>query len=130
MQKEELIMLHQKWKKQNRNKKIVEVIFTIMVILITIGFCKSYYSTKTYTVIVTDKNIKNARNTSQYLVFTKLESGETKTFAISDNLIKWRWNSSDVYAEIEVGKTYQLEVIGWRVPILSRYENIIKFSPQ
>lgn len=125
-------MQHEEWekfvKRQKRKKRIIEVVFIIMVILITIPLCKSYYGVKTYTVIVTDKDVQNNRKKSKYLVFTKLEDGETKTFSIEDSLAKWRWNSSDVYAEIEVGQTYQIEVIGWRIPIMSKYENIMKFS--
>ncbi len=104
------------------------VIVALLAIIIAVPLCSSYYSTKTYTVTVTDKDVKNYNNSSKFLVFTKLENGETKTFNIQDSFFKWRWNSSDVYADIEIGKTYEIEVIGWRIPFLSEYENIMTFS--
>ncbi len=115
--------------RRSSKKWIIGVVIVILLaIFIAIPFYSSYYSTKTYTVTVTDKDIKNYSDSSKYLVFTKLENGETRTFTIVDSLVKWRWNSSDVYADIEVGETYEFEVIGLRIPILSAYENIMTFS--
>ena len=109
-------------------KRITGIIIIVMAIIIAVPLCLSYYSTKTYTVTVTDKDIKNYNKSSKYLVFTELENGETKTFCIEDSLVKWRWNSSDSYADIKIGETYEIEVIGWRIPLFSDYENIITFS--
>lgn len=100
----------------------------VITILIAIPCCKSYYSEKTYTVTVTDKDIKNYDSSSKFLVFTKTEDGETRVFSMEDTLIKGRWNTADDYAEIEVGETYTFTVIGWRIPFLSEYENIIEFQ--
>ena len=115
--------------RRSSKKWIIRVVIVILLaIFIAALFGHSYYSTKTYTVTVTDKDIKNYSDSSKYLVFTKLENGETKTFSIEDDLFRWRWNSSDVYADIEVGETYEIEAIGWRIPFLSKYENIMTFS--
>lgn len=99
-----------------------------IVILIAIPCCKSYYSEKTYTATVTDKDIKNYSSSSKFLVFTKTEDGTTKVFSMEDTLIKGRWNTADDYAEIEIGETYTFTVIGWRIPFMSEYENIIEFQ--
>ena len=106
----------------------VTIALIIIAVLFSIPLFLSYYSTKTYTVTVTEKEVKNYNESSTYLIFTKLENDETKVFCIEDSIIKWRFNSSDFYGEIEVGKTYDIEVIGWRIPFLSSYENIISFS--
>ena len=108
-------------------RKIGIIGIVLVVIFITVPICFSYYSVKTYTVTVTDKNVKNSEDSSKYLVFTKTDNG-TRVFSIEDSVLKWRFNSSDVYAEIEIGKTYDIEVIGWRIPFLSEYENIMKLS--
>lgn len=47
---------------------------------------------------------------------------------MEDTLIKGRWNTADDYAEIEIGETYSFTVIGWRIPFMSEYENIIEFQ--
>lgn len=100
----------------------------VLVILIAIPCCKSYYSEKNYTATVTDKDIKNYDSSSKFLVFTKTEDGATKVFSMEDTLIKGRWNTADDYAEIEIGETYIFTVIGWRIPFMSEYENIIEFQ--
>lgn len=116
------------YSRSSKNRIIGVVVAVLLVIFIAVPLCSSYFSTKTYTVTVTDKDVKNYSNNSKYLVFTKLENGETKTFSIEDSIFNWRWNSSDVYADIEIGKTYEIEVIGWRIPFLSEYENIMTVS--
>ena len=116
--------------KRIENKPRLTVIITaiLLSIIISIVLFLSYYSTKTYTVTVTEKEVKNYSESSTYLVFTRLENNETKVFCIEDSLIKERFYSSDLYGKIEVGKTYDIKVIGWRIPFLSSYENIIDFS--
>ena len=104
----------------------IVVIALIVIVCIIVG-AVNYYSTKTYTATVTDKYVKNYDD-SVYLVSTELEDGSVRVFAVEDTLLKWRWNSSDVYAQIKVGKTYKFEVIGWRIGFFSNYENIINFS--
>ena len=117
------------YSRRSSKKWIIGVVVAVLlVIFIAVPLCSSYYSTKTYTVTVTDKDVKNSSSNSKYLVFTKLENGETKVFSVEDSFFKWRWNSSDVYADISVGETYEIEVIGWRIPFLSEYENIMTFS--
>ncbi len=100
----------------------------VIAIIIAIPFVQNYYSEKTYTATVTDKDVKNYDSSSKFLVFTKLENGETRVFSVEDTLVKGRWNSADDYADIEVDETYTFTVIGWRNPFLSSYENIIEFQ--
>lgn len=67
------------------------------------------------TVTVTDKMVKEER----YLIYS-----ENTTYQISDSLLLWRWNSSDLYGQIMVGETYEIRVAGYRIPFLSWYPNI------
>lgn len=76
------------------------------------------------TATVTDKDVKNSDGKGKYLVFTKTSDGETAVFEVTDALFAWRFNSSDLYGEIEVGKTYQFDVGGSRNRLLSWYPNI------
>lgn len=104
--------------------RIITIIIAMIVIVSIPLYLFSYYSVKEYSVTVTDKGIKNHDNDSDYLVYTKLENGETRVFTIKDDLFLGRFNSSDIYAEFEIGKTYTLRVVGWRIPFFSAYENI------
>lgn len=103
----------------NRGKK--NLIFAIVVIIVGVFLLYSYNTEKTYTVTITDKGIKE----SKYMVFTKDEDEDVYPFEIADNIFYFRWDSSDMYGKIEIGNTYKVKTIGWRVPIFSWYENIV-----
>ena len=77
------------------------------------------------TVTVTDKAIKrHGSDDDKYLIYTELENGDISVYEITDSLFAGRFDSSDLYASIEVGKTYDFYVAGKRVPFLSLYPNV------
>lgn len=80
--------------------------------------------TKDVTAMVTDKVVKNSQNDSTYLIFT-----DKGVFENSDSLVNGKWNSSDVYNDIKVGKTYIFHVRGIRNHVLSWYPNILNVKP-
>ena len=85
-------------------------------------------SEKKYVATVTEKDTKLKDDDEKYLIYTKLENGETRVFEITDNLYEFKFNSSDIYAEIQEGETYEFFTTGFRVPVLSMYENINEFT--
>ena len=107
-------------------------IFIALAVVVAVGgiiySIAANYNEQTYVATVTDKDVRNYNNSSKYLVFTKTKDEETRVFSVEDSLLRFRWNSSDVYGEIEVGKTYRFTVVGFRIEILSMYENIIDFE--
>ena len=111
-------------------KRIIGIII-LVIILVVVGtpICVSYYTPKKYTVTITDKDIKNYSESSKFLVFTTdTETEDVKVFSIEDTFYSFRFDSANDYAQLEEGKTYRVEVIGWRIPFLSEYENIIHFE--
>jgi predicted membrane protein len=82
------------------------------------------FVTNEYTATVTDKVVKNSKEHSKYLIFTEAENGDVRVFKDTDALFRGKFNSSDIYGEIKVGKTYQFKTYGFRIPFLSFYENI------
>lgn len=76
---------------------------------------------------VTDKGIKRISESDVYLVYTKTDEG-VEVFQITDSIIAGRFNSADVYASIEVGKTYDFGVRGERNELLSWYPNIYEWE--
>ena len=44
-------------------------------------------------------------------------------YCIADSLYPWRYDSSNVYARIQIGHTYHCELYGWRIPFLSWWQN-------
>lgn len=67
-----------------------------------------------------DRVWNNDKDQDQYLIFT-----ENEVFENTDNMYYQKYNSSDVYGQLEVGKTYKCLVFGERDPYWSRYRNIV-----
>ena len=75
---------------------------------------------------VADKYIKRY-DTDIFHVVVLLDGGKTEVFQNRDAQVWWwKFNSADVQAELEVGKSYRLTVVGWRFEPLSRFRNIVK----
>ena len=62
------------------------------------------------------ENISN-----KYLIFT-----DKGVFENTDSFVEFKFNSSDLYSEIEEGKSYNFKVYGWRIPFFSMYKNVVK----
>lgn len=77
---------------------------------------------------VTDKGIKRYNKDDKYMIYTKDEDGNPQVYEITDSLLSLRFNSSDVYTSIEIGKTYKFTVGGNRNRFLSYYPNIYEFE--
>lgn len=119
-------------------KTLIEVTVAALAAAIILGGCSGgcgipHLSRDTYSTTVTEKVIKRkgtaktVRDT--YMVFTKNENGKVRVFENSDSPLEWKWNSSDIQAELEVGKRYDIKAYGWRIPLFSAYENIIDVKP-
>ena len=80
------------------------------------------------TATVTDKEVKNKKEDSKYLVYTKDEIGDIQVCEITDALFAWQFDSSDIYAGIEIGKTYVFDVGGSRNKFFSWYPNIYGYE--
>ena len=102
---------------------IVLAIFGLIILNIAGLFNQNYY-----TVTVTDKGIKRSGDSDRYLIYTTLENGNIETFENTDNFFYGKFNSSPIYADLVVGGKYKIKVIGFRIPFLSRYQNIIEYE--
>lgn len=106
-------------------KKIMcSILAVLLMVSILVGCCAiKIHKVSIENVTVTDKGIKRYKDTDKYLIFT-----DKGVFEVTDSLIIMRFNSSDFYGSIEIGKTYNFNVRGYRVPILSMYQNIENFE--
>jgi hypothetical protein len=66
--------------------------------------------------------------TSEYLIYTINEDGIPRVFKNTDTTLRSKFNSSDLYALIDIGETYRFNVVGYRDHVFFDYENIIKFE--
>lgn len=46
-------------------------------------------------------------------------------FKVQDSMINGNFHSSDTYAEITIGKTYDFDTTGYRIPFFSQFPNIL-----
>lgn len=98
--------------------------FTLaLLVSITVEIAGQFVN-NSYDVKVTDKTVKNSNDHSTYLIFTETDDGKVRVFKDTDSVLRGKFNSSDIYGEIKVGKKYHFETYGLRIPFLSRYENI------
>lgn len=93
--------------------------------------CLSYCTQDTVDVKIVDKYIKTEPTFDGesskgvfYLVGEK-KNGEIEVFQNSDSLPFFKFNSSDVQQQFDVGQTYRMNVNWMRVPFFSMYRNVI-----
>ncbi len=76
---------------------------------------------------VTENTVINSNKSGTYLVFIEDESGSVIPLEVTDSLFRWRFNSSDVWGNIQQGQKYVFEVGSSRVEFLSWYPNIYSY---
>ena len=103
------------------------ILTIILALVIFLGNASLSFNDHTYIITVTDKERVNYNDGGKYLIYGHA-NGSTIVLENTDELLRGKINSSDIYAEIEVGKKYEVTVVGWRIPLLSMYENIIEFK--
>ena len=105
--------------------------YTYIAILIIVAIAAIYpialHSSEHHQKItVAEKWVKYHGNDAKYLV----SDIDGDVYSIEDSTWFLTWDASNRYALIEKGKTYNITVIGWRVPILSWYQNIIRIEEE
>ena len=78
---------------------------------------------------VTEKVVKRYDKSDKYLIFVKKDNGATEVLENTDTLLEGKFNASDMYGSIKVGKKYRFKVYGWRSGCMSWYKNITKVQP-
>lgn len=109
----------------------VLTICAFVVAFIFAGCYIEYGNKQTYTVTVKKtEQVTKATGSgedlsirSYYLVFT-----DKGVFRIEDQLFYDKFNSSDLYGELEAGGTYHITTTGFRSGFLSMYPNIVRVS--
>ena len=106
---------------------LVVIVVGVLVIALVRPFNK-VSNIRDITVTVTEKTVKNGEDSGKYLVFGEDENGIVHTFEITDSWLRFRFNSSDVYASIKPGNKYKFTVGGSRNHLLSWYPNIYEYK--
>lgn len=96
------------------------IIFVILSVLFNSIIGAIFFQDEIIVKITRMERINN-NESSKYLIFT-----ETETFENTDTLLFTKFNSSDLYGKLIVGRIYKLRVYGFRIPLFSMYRNIIE----
>lgn len=117
-----------KYQKGNVIHMIIVFIFIIGIVGVLIASpIISYTTMESTTITVKDKERicsgSNVQITCKYLVYTT-----EGVYENTDDFWQWKFNSSDIYNDLEEGYTYQVVVNGFRVPFLSMYKNILEVN--
>ena len=111
------------------NKKGLLGLITIALIcLVIFVVCVTVYSLSysltmgEETITIKEKWVKYQGGGAKYL--TSSENGQV--FQITDSILKWRWDSSDLYASLEENQNCNIKTQGWRFSFFSDYKNILE----
>lgn len=95
-------------------------IILVLILIFGFPFIKNVMTHRDVDFTVTKSERIVTNNDSKYLVFT-----DNGVYENTDTIWNGKFNSSDLYANIKEGKKYTCDVVGWRVPFLSWYPNLI-----
>lgn len=108
---------------------VVVVLMIAWVVFLVGAPIVGMFNTHSATVTVTGKERVTNSNESKYLIFGKDENGQAVVYENTDNILRGKWDASTLQAEMEVGQTYEVKLVGFRFPIFSWYENILDAEP-
>ena len=104
-------------------KRIIIALVIIIVGAIVLKVATIGYSNKEIIAIeVKDKYIKRDNKSDVYMVVDT----DNNTYQITDLFFIGKFNSTDLYNELEIGQAYLVEITGVRNQFLSWYPNINK----
>jgi hypothetical protein len=113
-----------------------EDIFAIQFFLVFLGiflFFSALYAFGTYkktTFVVKEKGtltngyVNNGRGSTytNFMIYTK----DGRAFKNVNCLWFWKWRSTELQAQMKVGKKYVAEIYGWRIGGINVYPNIVR----
>lgn len=118
----ESLKIKQICRKINISNVVSILIIFFILVFIFLALFFNYLNPKSYTIEIKDKFIKNGNGSGKYLVVDT----NNKTYEISDLLFIGKFNSTDIYNSIDIGRSYKVYTTGFRIHIFSLYQNINK----
>lgn len=93
-------------------------VFIIGLIFFNFYYVKGTERKETFTVNKLER--VQSGDVSKYLVFT-----DTGVYENTDSLLNGKFNSSDLYNQLEEDSKYTCTVYGWRIGFFSQYPNLV-----
>lgn len=116
--------------KHSSNSFRIFFLAAAIIILSSLGltFAQSYGNAQTINCVVTGKESVTAREgdtmNNEYRVYTE----DCGTLVVKDTLLHGKFNAADTYSEIDVNAENNFDTVGYRVPFLSKFPNIIEVN--
>lgn len=105
-------------------KFLTGLLIVVLLFIVVFSVVFSYTNEQTVTCEISDKWVKRVnKGEDTYLV----SCGDT-VYKIEDLFWIGKFNSSDIYADLEVGTIYDFKVTGHRIPFFSEYQNINEYK--
>lgn len=105
------------------------IVGAIILILAAISLLLYFGSIDYVTGTIKEKWMKSAGDSGmKYLFSVDWGNGNLEVIENTDALFFLKFNSSDIYANLQAGQTAKFKVVGWRIPFMSWYRNIISFE--
>ena len=103
------------------------ITFYLLIALLGFGFIFGgitigYTNNEVIEITIKDKYVKNGSKSGKYLIV----DSNNNAYQVTDLFFKGKFNSTDIYNQLEIGKTYRVEISGKRIHIFSMYQNINK----
>jgi len=96
--------------------------FTLLFIIIgSIGYWYQISTLEKVQVMIKDKQRITTGSKSKYIVFTTKE-----TYEDTDSFYHQKYNSSDIFSNLKIGCSYEVNVYGKRIPFFSMHRNIVE----
>lgn len=95
--------------------------FIIILTILVFGFLffEPFLSESEETIVVVNKEVWKGEK-EKYFIFT-----ENEVFLDMNNYYHNKSNADALYPLLQVGKTYRVKVVGYYIPIIPRFRNII-----
>ncbi|MFB4284896.1 hypothetical protein ACBJ59_57180 [Nonomuraea sp. MTCD27] len=95
----------------------------ILAIIIGVAMVKTGTGRIETATVESKERVCDTRRDCRYLIFT-----DQGVYENTDAWLSLKFNSSDMYGALKVGRTYRLKVNGWRVEVTSSYPNILSIE--
>ena len=102
------------------------ILISVTVFVLIFAFPVFYWTSAEKVVIKIDNKDREIKGSGQTATGKYIIYAPNEVYECTDTWLFWRFDSSDVYADLDKGATYEATVAGWRIPFLSWYRNIIE----
>lgn len=99
------------------------ILIMVTLAVVTLFLAKTFLVHDDYiTIDSKGERCPSGKNSCFYVVFSK----EGEIYENVDMISHFKFNSGSLQAKLQVGERYKVTLAGWRIPILSMRENIIR----